>query len=123
MSETLLRYEVTKQAQKEKDDLKKVVKLEGLKDDAGKQLWFALPLEILHPLADVMAYGEGKYGLRNCLNPFTEPDRRFFDAAMRHLESCQKDPLAKDPESGCYHAASVAFSMLMMIYHCERTGK
>ena len=91
----------------------------GLKHDSGKQPWFALPLEILEPLADLFAAGEHKYGTFNCLNPFDEPDRRFWDAAMRHMTACQMNPLAKDPETGCYHAAAVAFSMLMRIHHSK----
>lgn len=92
----------------------------GLKYDAGKQPWFAMPLVILKPLADVFAAGERKYDTFNCLNPFDDPERRFWDAAMRHMEACQLNPLARDAETGCYHAAQVAFSVLMRLYHCKR---
>lgn len=91
----------------------------GLKYDQGKQPWYAMPLEILEPLADLFAAGEKKYGTFNCLNPFDDPDRRFWDATMRHLVACQHSPLAKDPETGCYHAAAVAFSILMRLHHCR----
>lgn len=92
---------------------------EGKKFDTGKQGWYALPLEILQPLADVMIAGEKKYGTFNCLQPFDEPNRRFWDANMRHAEACQQDPLAIDEETGCYHEACRAFSSLMRIYHCK----
>lgn len=92
----------------------------GRKFDKGKQPWFALPLEILEPLADVMAFGEGKYGTFNCLERFDDPDRRFWDASMRHAAACQRDPLAIDEETGCYHEASRAFSALMRLYHCRK---
>lgn len=92
---------------------------EGLKLDSGKQPWYALPLVILKPLADVFRAGEKKYETFNCLQPFTEPERRFWDATMRHLEACQLDPLAKDEETGCYHAAQVAFNILLRLHNCK----
>ena len=119
MSEQLLRYEVTKQAQKEKDDLKKVVDHQGLKHDTGKQPWFAMPLVVLKPLADVFAAGEKKYETFNCLQPFEDSDRRFWDATMRHLEACQLDPLAKDEETGCYHAVQACFNLLLRIHNAR----
>jgi len=95
--------------------------LEGLKWDEGKLSWHALPLVILKPLAEVFNAGILKgYGEYNCLQPFKDPNRRFWDATMRHLESCQLDPLAKDLETGCYHAAQVAFSILMRLHHCRK---
>lgn len=96
---------------------------EGLKDDAGKQPYYAMPLVVLRPLADVFAAGERKYEIFNCLSPFCEPDRRFWDATMRHLEACQIDPRAKDEETGCYHAAQAAFNILMRLHHCKEAGE
>lgn len=93
---------------------------EGKKYDKGKQPWFALPLEILQPLADVMAAGEKKYGTFNCLQPFEDANRRFWDANMRHATACQENPLAVDEETGCYHEACRAFSSLMRIYHAKK---
>jgi hypothetical protein len=92
----------------------------GLKKDTGKQEWYAMPLEILEPLADLFRAGEQKYGTFNCLNPFDDPSRRFYNAAMRHMRDCQVDPLAKDPENGCYHGVQVAFNMLLRIYNCRK---
>ena len=95
----------------------------GKKWDSGKMDWHALPLTILIPLVEVFEAGIRKgYGRHNCLNPFDNPDERFFSATMRHLEACQLDPLAKDLETGCYHAAQVAFSILMRLHHCRKQG-
>jgi len=93
---------------------------EGLKFDSGKQPYYAMPLEVLQPLADVFAAGEKKYATFNCLQPFKDADRRFYDGQMRHTEQCQLDPLAKDEETGCYHAAQVAFNTLMRLYHAKK---
>ena len=94
--------------------------IEGMKLDNGKQPYFAMPLEVLMPLADVFAAGEKKYATFNCLKPFREPNRRFYDGMMRHIEQCQLDPLAIDEETGCYHAAQVAFNTLMRLYHAKK---
>jgi len=93
---------------------------EGLKFDKGKQEWFAMPLELLEPLADAFKHGEGEYGLFNCLKPFDDPNRRFYDAQFRHTVASQLDPLAIDAKSGCYHLAQSAFNSLMRLYHCKK---
>jgi hypothetical protein len=92
----------------------------GLKHDTGKQRWHALPLVILEPLADVMQAGTVKYSKFNCLQPFNDSDERFYNGLMRHLEACQLDPLAIDHETGCYHAAQIAFNTLLRLYHARR---
>lgn len=98
---------------------------EGCKRDEGKQPYFAMPLEVLKPLADVFAAGEKKYATFNCLLPFRDSSRRFYDGMMRHNAASQIDPLAKDEETGCYHLAQVAFNSLMRLHHAlkERAGE
>ena len=97
------------------------VKRDGAKNDNGKKEWFALPLTILTPLADVFHAGEQVYETFNCLQPFKDSDRRFWNASMRHMEACQIDPLAIDQEIKdkygleVYHSAQVAFNMLLRI--------
>ena len=101
----------------------------GLKFDEGKQSWYAMPLQILQPLADVFAAGEKKYATFNCLQPFDDPDRRFYDGQMRHAEKCQLDPLAVDQELlekygvKVYHSAQVAFNSLMRLHHALEAEK
>ena len=98
----------------------------GLKHDTGKQPWYAMPLEVLKPLADVFTAGELKYSTFNCLQPFEDPNRRFYDGQMRHTEECQLDPLAIDQELKekygveVYHQAQVAFNALMRLYHARK---
>ncbi|MCK9436783.1 MAG: DUF5664 domain-containing protein [Synergistaceae bacterium] len=93
---------------------------EGLKFDDGKQEWFAMPLEILEPLADVFNAGEKIYETFNCMLPFNDPSRRFYNATMRHLRESQIDPLAIDKDTGCYHLAQVAFNVLLRLHNCLR---
>jgi hypothetical protein len=95
----------------------------GPKYDEGKQPWYAMPLVHLEPLADVFAAGEKKYYLFSNLLPFEDSNRRFWDSTMRHLEACQIDPLAIDPETGCYHAAEACFGMLLRLSNARRIEK
>lgn len=95
----------------------------GLKLDQGKRQWYAMPLNIIALLADVFAAGERKYAVFNCLNPFDDGDRRFWDATMRHMEASQLDPLAIDPETGCYHGIQAAWNLIMRVYHAEKKSK
>lgn len=92
----------------------------GIKNDTGKTQWYATPLEVVELLADVFSKGEKKYDIFNCLNPFDDSDRRFWDATMRHLTQCQLDPLATDEETGCYHGAQAAWNSLMRVYHAKK---
>ena len=64
--------------------------------------------------------GEKKYETFNCLKPFEDSDRRFWDAMMRHAEACKIDPLAIDEETGFYHGAQIAFNMLLRIFNARR---
>jgi len=95
------------------------IEKKGLKADDGKTGWFAMPLVVLQPLLDVFNAGVKHYGLHNCLNPFDNPSERFYDAQLRHVADCQLDPVAIDPQDGCYHEAKVAFNALMRLYHCR----
>ena len=61
----------------------------GIKYDTNKQSWYAMPLCLLKPLADVFNAGEIKYKTFNCLKPFDDSDRRFYNAMMRHIEDSQ----------------------------------
>lgn len=95
-------------------------KAEGLKFDEGKQPWFAMPLIVLEPLADVFAFGETRYETFNCLKPFENPNRRFYDGQMRHTKATQLDPLKRNEEDGnVYELAQVAFNALMRLYHAR----
>lgn len=94
----------------------------GLKFDNGKLQWHCMPKVILIPLVKVFIAGL-KYGLYNCLKEFDNTDIRFSDALDRHLVECQMNPLAIDPEDGCYHSAKVAWYALMRIYHAETYPK
>ena len=93
---------------------------EGSKLDTNKKAYYAMPLEVLDGLAAVFEAGEKKYATFNCLMPFKDGDRRFWDAMMRHAKPCQIDPLSIDEETGCFHGYQVAFNIIMRTYHAEK---
>lgn len=95
----------------------------AVKLDGGKLDWHSFPLVVLEPLIQVAAAGCDKYARFNCLKPFEDGDVRLFSAALRHASACQLDPLAIDPENGCYHGAAAAWNMLMRTYHAEQARK
>jgi len=101
----------------------------GMKFDQGKQPWFAMPLEVLEPLADVFAAGELKYEIFNCLLPFEDASRRFYDGQMRHTKASQIDPLAIDQELlekygvTVYHLAQVSFNALLRLHNALKEAE
>lgn len=92
--------------------MEETIEKEGKKDDNGKPDWHALPLCMVKHLVPVAEAGVVKYGRFNILKKFENPENRFFSAMMRHAEEAQLNPLAIDPEDGCYHLAKVAFNAL-----------
>ena len=91
----------------------------GLKHDEGKLDWHALPLELVELLVPVAVAGANKYGRHSILQTIEDAGPRHYSATMRHLSACQLDPLAIDPESGCYHAVHAAYDLLARVYQCE----
>ena len=91
----------------------------GLKHDEGKTDWHALPLELVELLVPVAVNGANKYGRHSILQTIEDAGPRHYSATMRHLSACQLDPLAVDPESGCYHAVHAAYDLLARVYQCE----
>lgn len=96
---------------------------EGLKFDGGKLDWSVIPFEVLEPLVQVFMRGEEKYGYLNCLKKFDNGNRRFFAASMRHKVACQHDPLAIDPETGCYHGYQSAWNMILRTHHAIKEAE
>jgi len=67
----------------------------------------------LEALAKVMSQGGVKYAHRNWLKG-GKPDQEYMDSAMRHLLSIAGGE-HYDADTGCTHAAHVAWNMLAML--------
>lgn len=82
--------------------------------DQNKPKLQLLPLETLYPLAQVLEYGEGKYGTNNWQHGINYS--RIFGSILRHLFTWWLgDDL--DNESGLPHLAHAAVNILFLIYY------
>lgn len=84
----------------------------GIKHDAEKLRFDLLPFDAVEEVVKTLNYGAAKYGARNWENGMAYG--RLIGAAFRHLSAfCRGE--SKDPESGCYHLASVACNILFLL--------
>lgn len=74
---------------------------QSIKADAGKVQPTLVPVGAIIAIARVRAYGVEKYGEREGWRR-VEP-QRYRDALWRHLLAEQREPGARDPESGLPH--------------------
>lgn len=91
---------------------------EGHKDDTGKLEWHLMPWNALREVVRVLMYGKSKYGENNW-RYLDKPDRRYLNAAIRHLEAHMSGEY-QDPESGLPHLAHAACSLLFLLAFRER---
>jgi hypothetical protein len=75
----------------------------GRKFDGGKAEYGLLPLDALHQTVLVLTAGAKKYA-RDNWKYVTDGERRYFDAAQRHLWAW-KSGEENDPETGLPHLA------------------
>ena len=75
----------------------------GKKYDEGKLRFSLMPLLATESMNRVLEFGAAKYGVDNW-REVEDGERRYFDAAMRHLMAWMRgDPI--DDESGLPHLA------------------
>jgi hypothetical protein len=84
------------------------------KHDAGKPRWSLLPAGAIRSVVDVLEHGARTYSVDNWQ---TVPDarRRYYDAAMRHIESWWSGE-KWDAESGLPHLAHAACCVLFLMW-------
>lgn len=87
--------------------------VEGRKDDAGKTDWGLVPWPAMEIVAAVLQHGAEKYGRDNWKN-VTDAQRRYFNAAMRHLLAHQRGELS-DADSGRPHLAHAICCLLFLL--------
>lgn len=94
---------------------------EGRKDDAGKAPYELLAPEMLEDVAQVLAFGAGKYAPRNWEKGMRWG--RVFGAAMRHLWAWWRGE-DRDPETGLSHLAHAACCvMFLLAYEARGVGE
>jgi hypothetical protein len=87
---------------------------EGRKDDAGKLRWSLLPWPQVEQIVRVLEYGARKYAVDNW-QLVQDPQRRYFDAATRHLIAWEREE-DTDAESGLPHLAHAACCLLFLLH-------
>ncbi len=94
---------------------------EGKKYDAGKYRHSLLPAGVLKEVIAVMEYGAQKYGENNW-QQLTDGQRRYYDAAMRHLDAWRAGTPV-DAESGLHHLAHAMCSLMFIVWLDENQGE
>lgn len=90
-------------------------KTNGVKADAGKRQWALVPWREMGQVVDVLTFGVKKYSADNWMHvPGSE--RRYFEAAMRHLTERQAGRIM-DPETKKPHLAHAICCLLFWAWH------
>ena len=87
---------------------------EGVKHDAGKLRWSLLPPYTIVEMIGVLEMGALKYGENNW-KEVPNGNVRYYDAAMRHIESWLEGE-KKDAESGLSHLAHAMCCIAFLMY-------
>lgn len=84
----------------------------GRKFDSGKAEYGLLPSHALEEVVKVLTMGAQKYERGNW-RFVSDGERRYFDAAQRHLWAWHRGEMI-DPESGLHHIAHAATNLLFL---------
>lgn len=87
---------------------------EGRKFDIGKVRWSLLPYGTMEEVLTVLEYGAQKYAENNW-KKVPDAQRRYYDAAMRHLDAWRHGEEV-DPESGSSHLAHAVCCLMFMMW-------
>lgn len=82
---------------------------QSIKTDAGKYRPSLVPTQIIKDIAEVRAYGAGKYGDSEAWREVTIA--RYKDALLRHIIAMWEDTRAVDDESGIAHYKHAACNL------------
>ena len=88
------------------------MKEEGQKFDQGKTRYDLIPPDSLRDMADVLTFGSAKYSDDNW-RKVDSPEKRYYSAAMRHLESYRMGDEV-DIESGFPHLAHAMCCLIFL---------
>ena len=117
MAKPMSKKEVKEWGKKFVEDFNK--QQEGKKFDTGKPRWSLLPNGVVRDVIQVLEYGAVKYGTDNWKH-VPDANRRYYDAAMRHLDEWQSGG-EPDAETGQSHLAH-AVCCLMFLMWIENNG-
>lgn len=103
--------------------IKRHIKTEGKKFDAGKTRWDLVDLSIVEEVAKVATFGIQKGYAEHSWKKVPNAPERYYAALMRHLNEYRAGRLI-DPESGLSHLSHAAWNVFALIhFERERLGK
>lgn len=90
------------------------MRTEGEKHDADKLRWDLLPIDAVEDIVRVLTFGAKKYSPNNW-KKVSDPENRYYAAAMRHLAEYRKgNPI--DSETGLPHLAHAGCCLLFLSF-------
>jgi len=92
-----------------------------MKFDGDKPSYALIPPFALNEVAKCLTYGAKKYAPENW-RYVDDAQRRYFDAAQRHLWALARNEDI-DPESGLPHAAHAIVSLMFYMEHAANVAK
>lgn len=88
---------------------------DGRKDDDGKAQFSQFPVGTLIHVARVLTDGAKHYGSDDNWQRVKNPRKRYYDAAMRHIDSWWGGELI-DPKSGRPHLAHAIADLMFLLW-------
>jgi hypothetical protein len=88
--------------------------MNGVKFDQQKERWSLLPDRTIQTVLKVLEHGARKYAPNNWMH-VPNPETRYYDAAMRHLEA-RKMGQYTDSESKQPHVAHAICCLLFLLW-------
>lgn len=90
-----------------------------MKFDSNKPRMDLIEPEFLEGVAKVLTHGASKYAQDSWKTDVSEPQRRYYAAALRHLMAWKRGEKT-DPESGLSHLHHAACNLMFLGYFDER---
>jgi hypothetical protein len=87
--------------------------MQGVKYDSDKLDWSLVPVDSMEKVIEVLMFGAKKYAPGNW-KKVEDAERRYYNAAMRHLTATQRGE-ELDPETGLAHLAHAACCLLFLL--------
>lgn len=96
--------------------------MKDMKFDNNKPRMDLIEPEFLEGIAKVLTLGASKYAPDSWKTQVSEPERRYYAAALRHLVAWKKGEKT-DPESGLSHIYHAACNLMFLEYFERKASK
>lgn len=96
--------------------------MKDMKFDNNKPRMDLIEPEFIEGVAKVLTLGASKYAPDSWKTQVSEPERRYYAAALRHLVAWKKGE-KMDPESGLSHLYHAACNLMFLEYFERKASK